>query len=135
PPDCWAMAEPIAGAVYYGRDRDLTLPPNDDRQYHDQRRPVSVISGSETNSDASWGFVLMALISSSTSHKTRFCVRLAAGAANLPKKGWVRVSAVQPLMKSQLGDQTGIVTADKLAEVHARLLQYMGLTDEDEPSI
>jgi len=129
------MAEPVAGAVYYVRDRDLTLPPNDDRQYHDERRPVLIISGPETNSDVTWGFVLVAPISSSTSHKTRFCVRLGAGAANLPKKGWIRVSAVQPLMKSQLGDRTGIVTADQLAEVHARLLQYMGLTDEDEPPI
>lgn len=40
------MAEPIAGAVYYVRDRDLTLPPNEDRHYHDERRPVLVISGS-----------------------------------------------------------------------------------------
>lgn len=58
---------------------------------------------------------------------------LRADAANLPKKGWVRVSAVQPLMKSQLGDLTGILTADKFEEVQARLLEYMGLTDEDEP--
>jgi mRNA-degrading endonuclease toxin of MazEF toxin-antitoxin module len=126
------MTEPIAGAVYYVRDRDLTLPPNQDRQYHDERRPVLVISGPETNSDPSWGFVLVAPISSSTSLKTRFCVLLGAGAANLSKKGWVRVSAVQPLMKSQLGDHTGILTAGKFAEVQARLLEYMGLTDEDE---
>jgi mRNA-degrading endonuclease toxin of MazEF toxin-antitoxin module len=73
------MAEPVAGAVYYVRDRDLTLPPNDHCQYHDERRPVLVISGPETNSDASWGFVLGVPISSSTSHKTRFCVRLPRG--------------------------------------------------------
>jgi mRNA-degrading endonuclease toxin of MazEF toxin-antitoxin module len=127
------MAEPVAGAVYYVRDRDLTLPPDEDRVYHDERRPVLVISGPETNSDISWNFVLVAPISSSTSHKTRFCVLLGAGAANLPKKGWVRVVAVQPLMKSQLGDHTGILKADKFAEVQARLLQYMGLTDEEEP--
>jgi hypothetical protein len=61
------MAEPVAGAVYYVRDRGLTLPPNEDRAYHDERRPVLVISGPETNSDTSWNFVLVAPISSSTS--------------------------------------------------------------------
>jgi mRNA-degrading endonuclease toxin of MazEF toxin-antitoxin module len=81
------MADPIAGGVYYVRDRDLTLPPNDMRLYHDERRPVVVISGPETNSDPTWRFVLVAPVSSSTSHKTRFCVKLVAKEANLPKKG------------------------------------------------
>ena len=79
------------------------------------------------NSNQGWPLALVAPISSSTSLKTGLCVRLSAGEANLPKKCWVRVVAVQPLMKTDLQDRLGFLSAERLEEVQARLFQYLGL--------
>ncbi|WP_433083801.1 type II toxin-antitoxin system PemK/MazF family toxin [Dactylosporangium sp. CA-052675] len=110
-------------------DAALTLPPNDDRQLH-PRRMVVVLSGPDTNSDPTWRFVSVAPLSSESSRKTRFCVRIPAGEANVTKKVWVRVPAVQPLMKSHLEDKVGVLGADRLAEIQARFWQYLGMIDD-----
>ena len=70
-------------------------------------------------------------ISSSTARKTGYCVKLNAGEGGLVKKGWVRVIAVQPLLKSDLQDRLGVVPAERLEEVQARLFQYLGLPIDD----
>jgi mRNA-degrading endonuclease toxin of MazEF toxin-antitoxin module len=120
----------VNGGVYYVNDTALSLPPNDDRTYHEARRPVVVLSGPDTNSNRGWRTVLVAPISSSTSLKTGFCVKLSAGEGGLTKRCWVRVVAIQPLMKSDLGDRLGVLGGDRLEEIQARLFQYMGLADE-----
>lgn len=52
----------------------------------------------------------------------------------MPSKTWVRVPAVQPLRKASLQDHLGVLSAEKLIEVQARLAEYMGFTDiDDEP--
>lgn len=121
----------INGGVYYVKDSAISLPPNDGRKYHDERRPVVVLSGPNTNSFAGWRTVLVAPISTSTSLKTQYCVRLGANEGGLPKKCWVRVVALQPLLKSDLQDRLGVLSAERLEEVQARLFQYMGLYIED----
>lgn len=121
----------INGGVYFVKDSVVSLPPNDDRNYHDERRPVVVLSGPDTNGLAGWRTVLVAPISSSTSLKTQYCVRLSAGEGGLAKKCWIRVIAVQPLLKSDLEDRLGVLSAERLEEVQARLFQYMGLYMED----
>jgi mRNA-degrading endonuclease toxin of MazEF toxin-antitoxin module len=124
----------VVGGIYFVRDDFITLVPRGDRPVSYERRPVLVVSGPSTNSDAGWSFVLVCPISSSTSRRTKFCVKLASGDGNLPKKGWVRVPAVQPMEKSALQDHTGVIPEDKLAAVQARLVEYLGLLDEeDEP--
>jgi mRNA-degrading endonuclease toxin of MazEF toxin-antitoxin module len=127
----------INGGVYYVDDSVISLPPNDDRMYHNERRPVVVLSGPDTNSDDAWRTVLVAPISSSTSRKTRYCVRLAASEGGLAKKGWVRVIAVQPLSKTELADRPGVLPAARLEEIQARLFRYLGLLtgeESEEPS-
>ncbi|GAA1431360.1 hypothetical protein GCM10009616_18270 [Microlunatus lacustris] len=122
----------VAGGVYWVRDESISLPPNDVRNMH-PRRPVVVISGPNTNSDPNWATVLIMPTSTATTHRTRFCVKLPAGCGNLDKKTWARVPAAQPLLKTDLQDQLGILPADKLEEIQGRLLDYMGLLeDEDE---
>lgn len=125
----------INGGVYYVKDSAITLPPNDERVVHDERRPVVVLSGPSTNSFAGWRIVLVAPISSSTTLKTQFCVKLRSGEGGLSKKSWVRVVAVQPLLKDDLQDMCDTLSAERLEEIQARLFQYMGLTlDELEES-
>lgn len=121
----------VIGGVYYVKDSAITLPPNDERNFHDERRPVVVLSGPDTNSNGGWRIVLVAPISSSSSLKTGFCVKLAAGDGGVVKKCWVRVVAIQPLLKSDLGDRLGVLPAGRLEEIQARLFQYMGLPIED----
>lgn len=121
----------INGGVYYVKDSVISLPPNQERTIHEQRRPVVVISGPNTNSNTGWPTVLVAPVSSSTSLKTSFCVKLAAGDGGVTKKCWVRVIAVQPLLKSDLGDRIGVLPAARLEEIQARLFHYMGLLTED----
>lgn len=120
----------INGGIYFVKDSAISLPPNDDRSYH-ERRPVVVLSGPDTNSFAGWRTVLVAPVSTSTSLKTTYCVKLAAGEGGLNKKCWVRVIAVQPLLKSDLEDRLGLLSAERLEEIQARLFQYMGLPIDD----
>lgn len=122
----------VNGGVYYVKDPAISLPPNQGREFHDQRRPVVVLSGPATNSNGGWPIVLVAPISSSTSLKTSYCVRLAAGEAGVTKKCWIRVVAVQPLSKADLEDRIGVLSATRLEEVQARLFQYMGLLTEQD---
>ncbi|XVU23982.1 type II toxin-antitoxin system PemK/MazF family toxin [Actinoplanes sp. CA-054009] len=127
----------INGGVYYVRDSLISLPPNDERQIHEERRPVVVLSGPDTNSSNGWRTILIAPISSSTQLKTSYCVKLAAGEGGLRKKSWVRVIAVQPLLKADLGDRLGVLPAERLEEIQARLFQYLGLPidDLDDPVV
>ena len=94
---------------------------------HDVRRPFVVLSGLRFNSDPEWRVVLGCPTSRSTQFRTELCVRLAAGEANLPKKCWIRVPALQAIPKTELQDHTGSLTAEKLREVQMRVLEYAGL--------
>jgi mRNA-degrading endonuclease toxin of MazEF toxin-antitoxin module len=115
------------GGIYFVTDSKLTLLPREDRQIHEERRRFVILSGSETNLDDSWPVILGCPISSSTSFKTRFDVKLAAGEAGTTKKCWIRIPAAQPLLKADLEDLTGKLDGERLQEVQARLLQYLGL--------
>lgn len=128
------MPPVVIGGIYLVRDDRILLVPRDDRPATYERRPVLVVSGPETNSDTSWEFVLVCPVSSSTNRKTKFCVKLAAGEGNLTKKAWVRVPAVQPMEKAHLEDHTGIIPEDKVEAVHARIVEYMGLLDNEDPN-
>ena len=121
------MPQLSAGGVYFVKDELITLLPEEDREAHEERRPVVVLSGSKTNDDAVWRTVLCCPISGSTSRKTAYCVALAYGEANMTKKCWIRVPAIQPLMKDHLEDYVGALPPEKLRLLHLRLVQYMGL--------
>jgi hypothetical protein len=45
------MLAVIIGGLYLVADSKLTLPPEDEREIHDERRRFLVLSGSETNSE------------------------------------------------------------------------------------
>lgn len=88
-----------------------------------------MVSGGTTNCEPEWEFVLVCPLSSSSTRKTRFDVQLAAGQGNVTKKTWVRIPAVQPLMKRHLEDYSGTLDGRLLSQIHARLAQYMGMLD------
>ncbi len=115
------------GGLYLVADSKLTLLPAEERQVHAERRRFLVLSSLETNSDESWPVVLGCPVSASTSYKTRFDVKLAYGEAGVTKKCWIRVPAAQPLLKDDLEDLTGTLSADRLEEVQARLVDYLGM--------
>jgi mRNA-degrading endonuclease toxin of MazEF toxin-antitoxin module len=120
-----------AGGVYYVTDDKIRLLPEEQRELHDHRRPALVVSGFSANSDPDWLFVLICPISGSTRHRTRYDVQLAAGQGGVVKKCWVRVPAIQPLMKDRLGDRLGNVDGRLLSQVQARIAQYVGLLDDE----
>ncbi|MBO0806370.1 MAG: type II toxin-antitoxin system PemK/MazF family toxin [Nocardiopsaceae bacterium] len=124
------MAAVVIGGLYLVTDSKLTLLPSEERQVHDERRRFVVLSGSETNSELGWPVVLGCPVSASTRYRTRFDVRLAFGEAGASKKCWIRVPALQPLLKEDLEDLTGTLTAGRLAETQARLAQYLGLISQ-----
>ncbi|GAA4522600.1 hypothetical protein GCM10023096_49580 [Nonomuraea ferruginea] len=117
----------VAGGVYLVSDKTLRLIPEEERVVHDERRPVVVVTGGQSNGDPDWPFVLVCPVSSSTSRRTRFDVQLARGQGGVIKKCWIRVPAVQPLMKSVLEDRTGTLDEDVLTQIQGRLAQYPGL--------
>ncbi|WP_141582145.1 type II toxin-antitoxin system PemK/MazF family toxin [Actinomadura sp. WMMA1423] len=117
----------LAGGIYLVPDKTLRLIPEESREIHDERRPVVVITGGETNGDADWPFVLICPISGSTRRRTRFDVQLSKGQGGATKKCWIRVPAVQPLMKDVLEDRAGVLDEELLTQVQGRLAQYLGL--------
>ena len=123
----------LTGGVYLVADDAISLPPDSAREFHDERRPLVIVSGQESNDNTAWPLVLGCPMSSSTTHKTQFCVKFAAGEANCTKKTWIRVPAIQPLEKKALGDFTGPLPDEKLELLRARVLQYMGLADGASP--
>jgi mRNA-degrading endonuclease toxin of MazEF toxin-antitoxin module len=114
------------GGIYLVDDRALRLIPEEERVVHDARRPVVVLSGSDTNNDPGWPFLLACPLSSSTRRRTRFDVQLAVGQGNVTKKTWVRIPAIQPLIKSSLQDRQGTLDERLLSQIQARLAQYLG---------
>lgn len=108
-------------------DGVLSLDDGRRRNVHDERRPFVVLSGVDFNNDRDWLVVLGCPMSSSTTFRTDLCVRLNAGVANVSKKCWIRVPALQPIPKTALEDLTGTLPADKLKELEMRVLQYLGL--------
>ena len=117
----------LAGGVYLISGKTLRLIPEEQRVVHDERRPVVVVTGIESNGDPEWPFVLACRISASTRRRTRFDVQLAMGQGGATKKCWIRIPAVQPLMKSDLEDQSGTLDEALLTQVQGRLAQYLGL--------
>jgi mRNA-degrading endonuclease toxin of MazEF toxin-antitoxin module len=117
----------LAGGVYLVKDDRIRLLPEEDRVVHDPRRPVVIVSGPDTNGDPGWPVVLVCPISGSTSRRTRYDVQLAAGQGGVVKKCWIRVPAVQPLLKTHLEDRSGTLDERLLSQLHARLVQYIGL--------
>jgi mRNA-degrading endonuclease toxin of MazEF toxin-antitoxin module len=121
------MALPVQGGIYYVDERWLNLPPESERIVHDARRPFLVLSGNATNSESTWRTVSGCPISGSTTYRTRFDVKFSAGEWGLTKKCWLRVHALQPVMKADLEDQLGLIDNVRLEEVQARVLQHLGL--------
>lgn len=130
------MAYVVVGGVYLVSDNCLTLPPERAREIHETRRPFLVLSGPAHNGDPDWPVVLGCPLSSSTSWRTGLCVKIAAGEAGSDRKTWVRIPALQPLMRSDLQDLQGTLSTERLEEVQARVLEYMGLlSDETEEEL
>ena len=134
-----SASEYSAGAVYFVSDKDLMLPGNEVRNVHVERRPVVVVSdqgqahGTNALDENEWPAVLAVPISSSTSYKTRFDIKIPAGEANLPKKGWARVPATQALDKAALTDMLGLVKPETLDAITAQLLNYLGILTPEPP--
>ncbi|HIY40550.1 MAG TPA: type II toxin-antitoxin system PemK/MazF family toxin [Candidatus Nocardiopsis merdipullorum] len=120
------MKPPIErGGIYWVPDRLLALPPDYDRDPH-HRRAVVVISGDAENENEDWPIVLVAPCSSQSTRKTRYCVKLGQGVANVQKKCWVRVAAVQPMAKDELGDYVARLPAHLLEDVYFNFAEYTG---------
>lgn len=113
------------GGIYWVPDRLLALPPDNDRNLH-PRRTVVVISGDAEHENEDWPIVLVAPCSSQSTRKTRYCVKIGQGVANLQKKCWVRVAAVQPIAKDDLGDYVGRLPAHLLEDIYFNLAEYTG---------
>ena len=128
-------ADNAAGCVYYLADSKLKLP-GGERLEHDARRPVLVVSdqnrrhGRNALPSNDWPSVLIVPISSSTTYRTSFDVKLSAGEGGLAKKGWARIPALQMVDKDHLEDMTGCVPQSKLDEVTTQILNYLGILEE-----
>ncbi|WP_165970594.1 type II toxin-antitoxin system PemK/MazF family toxin [Actinomadura sp. 6K520] len=117
----------VAGGIYLVPDKSLRLIPAEQRDVHDERRPVVIVTGADSNGDPDWPFVLACPISGSTRRRTRFDVQLSHGQGGVTKKCWIRIPAVQPLMKTDLQDRTGVLDEELLTQLQGRLAQYLGL--------
>ena len=118
------------GGIYLVADEPLVMPPHARRTIHTTRRPVVVLSGDNSNSDPDWEFVLVAPLSTTPHFKTKFCVAIPKGEGNVSKDTWVRVPAVQPIMKDDLQDQSGVLLAPRIEQIQASLLVYAGIIPE-----
>jgi mRNA-degrading endonuclease toxin of MazEF toxin-antitoxin module len=87
---------------------------------------VIVISGEAENENEEWPIVMVVPCSSQSSHRTKYCVKLNHGVANVDKKCWARVVAAQPLAKDEIGDFVGQLPADLLEDVYVNWAEYTG---------
>ncbi|TVS77002.1 type II toxin-antitoxin system PemK/MazF family toxin [Mycobacterium helveticum] len=114
------------GYIYQVRDEILRLPPEPEREVHETRRPFLIYSGDPTNNDQSYPVVSGFPLSKSTRYRTEFDVKLAAGEGNVSEKCWVRIHALQPLLKTDLGDCGGKpLTPERMEEIEAQLFRYL----------
>lgn len=121
------MTYPVRrGYVYQVDDKLLRLPPEDERTVYTGRRPFLVLSGDATNSDSEWSVVSGFPISTSPKYKTEFDVELGPGEGGLASAGWVRIHALQPLLKTDLQDWTGMrLESNRLVEIEAQLFRFL----------
>lgn len=85
-----------------------------------------VISGDAEHENQDWPIVLVAPCSSQSSRRTRYCVKLSRGTANVRKKCWARVAAVRPIAKEDIGGYVGQLAAHLLEDVYVNLAEYTG---------
>jgi mRNA-degrading endonuclease toxin of MazEF toxin-antitoxin module len=123
----WRMGQPVRGGVYYVRDDIMTLLPDVLRSViHTGRRFFVVLSGDETDQDEEWPIVSGCPISSSTTLKTKFDVKLGAGEGGVQKKCWVRIPALQSIEKQHLQDFSGLLDPSRIDQIDAALFLYLG---------
>jgi mRNA-degrading endonuclease toxin of MazEF toxin-antitoxin module len=121
-----------AGNVYWVKDSEVKLPPEDLRTGKHPRRMVMVLSNNKINQDPIWKIVMVAPISTSEDFRTQYCVQLDVPEGNVTETCWVRTVAIQPLAKSDLGDFTGKVSGDRLEDVMQELVALLPLTVEED---
>ena len=119
---------PRKGGVFMVYDKVINLPPDASRQMHNQR-PSIIVSGDATNAESAWPTVLVVPTSTQSALASEYCVELAKGIGNLPKKCWARVVLVQPVAKADLRDFLGKIPAIELELLEQNLLAYMGSID------
>jgi mRNA-degrading endonuclease toxin of MazEF toxin-antitoxin module len=123
------------GGVYAIPDDSVVLLPRTLRKLiHRERRYFVVLSGDNTNEDPNWPTVAGCPTSASTTHRTRFDVKLAQGEGNVPKKCWVRIPAIQAVEKTALEDFCGMLDPARLKEIDAFLFLYLGQLPATQPN-
>jgi mRNA-degrading endonuclease toxin of MazEF toxin-antitoxin module len=107
-------------------DDDVVLPAAENRVMHESRLFL-VLSDYDYNNDDTWDIVIGCPLSSSPDFVTALCVPLSAATDSVYVNCWVRVAALQPLAKSDLGTHVGTVPLLKLEQIRKSLVIYLGL--------
>ncbi|WP_460716978.1 type II toxin-antitoxin system PemK/MazF family toxin [Microbispora hainanensis] len=99
-------------------------------------RPVVVLSGDAKNQQPDWDLIYVAPLSTATTLKTEYCVKLAQGTANLSSKCWVRTRLCAALSQGRARRLPGAASAavggpDRGQPV--RLSRHDRLTGERRP--
>lgn len=116
------------GMIFNVSDGKLTLPPEHLRgQAHESSRPFVILSNNTKNVDPSFPIVMGCPISSSTTYRTQYDVKLSAGEGNLRKKSWARIPALQPIAKCDLSDRLGQLDSDRLLDIDASIAEYLDM--------
>lgn len=114
-----------AGQIYLVSDQKVSMPPEENRTFHEQRT-ILVISGNVHNSNNSWPLLTACPISSG-SRSSELDIRLGAGIGGLAKKGFARIALVQPFPKNLLGDCLDLkgVPLPLLEDAHRSYIRYL----------
>lgn len=97
-----------AGSLHWMADVLLKLPGDGQQRTQHPRRIVLIVSdqnqahGTNALPSSTWPSVLAVPISSATTGRTRFDVRISAGEGNLERRSWARVPALQVVDKDHL---------------------------------
>lgn len=113
----------ISGDIHWVSDRVLTLPPEQDRDVVHNQRPVIIVS--KFAAESNWKTALIIPCSTSPKHKSRLCVPLAKGIANLSDDTWARVPALQVIAKDKILSKIGSLPAEDYNLVMSRLWGYL----------
>jgi mRNA-degrading endonuclease toxin of MazEF toxin-antitoxin module len=127
------MTEPlpiICGGIYWVPKKLIRFAGGKGAASPPERRLAIVVSGDQHNDVAAIETVLLCPISKREAEKTPLCVQIGPPEPGLRLLSWVRIAAVQSLMKSDFiigSEYLGAASSSQLLAVQSALVDYMGL--------
>lgn len=117
------------GQIYLCDDKELMFPDEKllrKRELHD-KRPVLVVQDNEFNNNPAFPLIMITPISTKVIYKTYMDFELKKGKDPVKEDCYVRLYLTQPTLKTNLVSFVGKLVQDRIDEIKAIYIDYLGL--------